>query len=108
MPRVRTEASSTVTWGEWLTFLADDRDSQPRIITQLNDANREFRSKDFIEDEPLVGEIHTVLDTNSAVTQTNAGSTLNATTTYTSRMRLNTTADDELTSTLTTAVNRDW
>lgn len=46
-PRMSTQSNATVTWGEWLTFLAEDRDSQPRIEILVNDTQQTFRSEDI-------------------------------------------------------------
>ena len=60
-PRVSTQGGATVTWGRFLTFLADDHDSQPRIVVQVNDTRRDFRSGDFDDGDdhaPFVKHIH--------------------------------------------------
>lgn len=38
-PRVRTESSATVVWSEFLTFLDRGRDSQPRTLVHLDNAD---------------------------------------------------------------------
>ncbi len=47
MSRSRTEASSTVTWGEYLTFLDDGRESQPLTVVRLNDQEQRYRAEDL-------------------------------------------------------------
>ncbi len=48
MPRVTTSAASTVTWGERLTQLGDERSSQARIVLQLNGNEApHYRSEDM-------------------------------------------------------------
>ena len=107
-----------MTWGEWLTYLADDRDSQPRIIVHMDDAETEFRSEDLKKDVngepmPLVGTIHKDLNSTGTVTQTQAGSsdatTTNETTTLTFHADKNKDGiDDQLSSSLTTNTNFNW
>ncbi len=50
MPRTSTNASNTVVWGEFLTFLAVDRNSQPQIVVQLNDEERRYRAEDMLKE----------------------------------------------------------
>ena len=108
MPRTTSQASATVTWGEGLTFLADDRDSQPRIIVHLDDTEREFRSEDLQDDQPLVGHIRKEIQSASEIQQDNSASRLNTTTTETTTMTLNTNNNDPISSTLTSDVNFNW
>lgn len=69
-PRSLTQGSGTVTWGEWLTYLTDDRDSQPRIIVNLDDQQAlDARSEDFPKDQPLVRHIHKDLNGAAQIEQ---------------------------------------
>ena len=90
MPRTSTQASSAVTWGEWLTFLADDRDSQPRVVVHVNDTRADdFRSGDFEggkegvkkdapKDAPLVSAIHNQFTSTGQLTQASGASSLSS------------------------------
>ncbi|MBI3321999.1 MAG: hypothetical protein HYZ91_07025 [Candidatus Omnitrophica bacterium] len=82
MPRTSTQASSAVTWGEYLTFLADDRDSQARVVVHVNDTRADdFRSGDFEggeKDAPLVSAIHNQFTNTGQLTQTSGTSNLSS------------------------------
>ena len=84
MPRTSTQASSAVTWGEYLTFLADDRDSQPRVVVHVNDTRADnFRSGDFEgggapKDAPLVRAIHNQFTSTGQLTQASGASSLSS------------------------------
>ena len=91
MPRTTTQGGATVTWGEALTFLDKERDSQPRIIVDLNGNAQEFRSDDLAAGQPLVRHISKRLSSTGAITQNNAGGSLETTTTESTTMTLNTT-----------------
>lgn len=90
MSRVMTQAGATVTWGEYLTFLADDRESQPRIVYFVNTSPpAEFRSEDFPEsDEPDVRAIHQVSISKGRSYQNSSGSGLKTTTTQQTTLEL--------------------
>lgn len=101
-PRTTTSASATVTWGERLTFLADDRDSQPRLAVRLNDQQRSYRSEDLNENQPFVRRIEKELQTDEAeVNQTGMVTSLSTQTTERTTLRLGTNRDPEMTSTIT-------
>lgn len=108
MPRTLSSGAGTVTWGELLTLLDDARDSQPRIIVELNDARREFRSEDLKKDEPLIHFIHKTLDSQGTMTQDNAGSDLDTSTTETTDLEFNTKSPSTLSSTTHSNVRFDW
>jgi len=108
MPRTTSQASASVTWGEWLTYLSDDRDSQPRIIVHLNDTQREFRSEDLKKDEPLVHRIDKTIASTGQIQQSNSASKLNTQTTEQTTMTLNTNNNDQVSSTLTSKVDFNW
>jgi hypothetical protein len=111
LPRAMTDAGATVTWGEWLTFLADDRDSQPRIVANLDGQIKEYRSEDLIPDTPLIGAIDKTLSSTGAIHQDNEGSRLSTTTTEDTTVTFNVTQDPTLTSSLTAGCDfqgADW
>ena len=117
-PRTMTQSSASVTWGEWLGYLANDRDSQPRIIVHMDNSETEFRSEDLLknaagEPMPLVSAVHKDLNSNGAVTQTNTGSSDATTTTETTTLTLNADqnkdgVNDQLSSSLTSTTNFNW
>lgn len=75
-PRVMTQGNATVTWGEWLTYLDDDRDSQPRVVVNLDDRSvPEFRAGDFPADQPLVRRVTKELVGSAEIQQGNSGVT---------------------------------
>lgn len=84
MPRTLTQAGATVIWGEYLTYLADDRDSESRIIFQVNaDPPREFRSSDFEganEDDPTIRQVDRITTSRGLSYQNNANSGIQTTT----------------------------
>ncbi|MCI0529741.1 MAG: hypothetical protein L0Y56_20050 [Nitrospira sp.] len=73
MPRVPSQGGGVVTWGEWLTFLADDEDSQPRIVVQLNKTRAEFRSGGFPDNQPFATRIANTTDRSGTIDQTGSG-----------------------------------
>ena len=106
-PRVMTQGNAAVTWGEWLTFLDGSRDSQPRIIVNLDDqATPEFRAEDFPADQPLVRRITKGLTGGGEIQQNNAGSSLASHTDETTTMELSNGA--ALNSTVNTNINYNW
>ena len=130
MTRIPTEAQSSAVWGEYLTFISDDREHHSRILLHLNDTpKKEFRAEDFqkiivgVDDEkhdkndtghdkakPTIDSIHkevTVKDT-SQVTQTNAKSTQHLDSTEDTTLTLNTKKNDQVTSHLTTTTDFNW
>ncbi len=109
MPRVLTQGNATVTWGEWLTYLNQSRDSQPRIIVNLDDqSEREFRSEDFIDvaNQPLVRRITKDLTGSGKIQQNNFKSTLASDTTESTTMELSNGAS--LTSSVDTNIRYNW
>ena len=105
-PRTTTAASATVTWGERLTFLGDDRDSQPRLVVQLNDQRRSYRSEDVIESQPFVKEITKTLVTDKAeLKQIGSVTGLSTQTTETTDLHLGTNRDSTLSSSITSTCN---
>lgn len=106
-PRTLTQAGATVTWGEWLTYLADDRDSQPRIIVNLDDQSApEFRSEDFASDKPLISKIQKQVDGASQIQQSNTSSSLNAGSTESTTLTLSN--DSTVSSSIDTNIHRNW
>lgn len=106
-PRVMTQGNATVTWGEWLTYLDGSRDSQPRIIVNLDDQSQpEFRAGDFPTEQPLVRRIVKELDGNGEIRQDNAGSTLASDTTETTTMELSN--GTPVASTVDTPIRYNW
>ena len=91
MPRTSTNASATVTWGEWLTYLGSDPDSQSRIVFQVNDTRQEYRSGDFdvgSKSDPLVKHISKQVTVNGTVNQNVNGSSLSSLATETTTLTL--------------------
>ena len=112
MPRTSTNASATVTWGEHLTTLSDDRDSQPRILVVLNNKEKEFRSEDFQENKDLIKHIHKEFQTiNAHAEQTPLVTSLETDTREVTTLTLNTKpgVDDNIQSTLNSPpIRRNW
>ena len=109
-PRSLTQAGATVTWGEWLTYLTDDRDSQPRIIVSLDDQDTiDARSEDFPEGEPLVKHIHKDLSGSAQIGQVNSSGLSSASTSSSSEnTTLTLSSDATAQSTMDTTISRDW
>lgn len=109
-PRMLTQGNSTVTWGEWLTFLTPgNRSSQPRIIINLDDqSEQEFRPEDFaaVADQPLVRRVTKDLTGGGTIQQNNGGSTLASDTTESTTMELSNGA--ALTSSVDTNIRYNW
>jgi hypothetical protein len=85
LPRVRTEASAFVEWGDRLSFAAASRyRTQPRIIVRLNNVEEEVRQSD-IGGATLMVTDGTLQNTSGGqITQTNGRSALGSSTTTTS------------------------
>jgi hypothetical protein len=83
-----TLARSTVTWGQWLTYLDDDRDSQPHIIFNLDDSEADFRSGDFPAGEPVIRRITKHMEGSGTIQQSNGGSSLAASASETTTLTL--------------------
>jgi len=148
-PRTTITANAAAVWGERLTFLDDDRDSQPRIVVHLNREQPHYRSEDLEdarlsdpsqdcpfdlkdclddcadEDDiadcrtdcrdtwegqcftlPLVDTLEKTLTVEEAeLTQSGGVTSVSSEVTETTRLRLNTTQDRNVESTLTSTCN---
>lgn len=107
MPRVATQAQSTVTWGRFLTFQTDDRESKPRLVLRVDDAEVWFPTEEIPEGAPLIRGISTTTRARGTSSQTNAASALSTTTTQETSVQLNAGAG-AVDSVLTSDVNLDW
>jgi hypothetical protein len=109
-PRAMTQGSGTVTWGEFLTYLDDSRDSQPRIIVNLDDPGvpAEFRSEDFRKSQPLIQSIDKDAQASGRIDQWNTGSSRSSTATEDTTLTLNTKNNAKVQSRVNTTVNSNW
>jgi hypothetical protein len=111
MPRGRVDGDATVVWGERLTHLSDEPESEPRTFIDLDGKVQMFRSSAMPEDKPLVGLIVTesASDAKSEVAGAGAGAAATATlasqTSDTVTWTLNTTTPTTLTSELSSGCN---
>lgn len=111
MPGSLTQGSGSATWGEYLTFLDDSRDSQARILVKLNNASeKEFRSEDLDEDQPFVSDINKHIQSTGVIAQSNARSSLATTTDETTTLvfHLKDGGADAVSSTESSHVNLNW
>ncbi len=109
-PTTLISSRATVTWGERLTFLGNDSDSEPRVVVKLNDdPPRLLRSGDFRNPSAPFRSIEKRTDASGTVSQGTSGSTLIAQTTETTTINLNTPNDDKISSTtFSLDTNQAW
>lgn len=125
IPRTLTTSTSSVTWGEFLTLLADDADSAPLVVVDLNtnggiNQRRNFNAGedgDLEDNQPLVSSIDRIINVNeslssSEVKQDASGrltTRLGAVTTELTTLTINTKGDDaQVFSQLDTNVSINW
>ena len=115
MPRQRFESQAMIVWGERLANLADDKESEPRTIVDMDKMRLAsgslpvYRSSDLVdepggaEDEkkPLISRINTTATSLGTSWGNPTDTGLASTTTSTVQMTLNTNINSTLTSTLT-------
>lgn len=115
MPRTLTEGTANVIWGEHLAVGdEDDRNSQTRIMFQVNDALREFRDEDFSPRRgggspslPHVTQVTRQQNSSGSVQQSDAKtSSLSTTTTQTTALTLK--SSDTVAGAVTSSVDWNW
>ena len=108
MPRVTTEATSTAVLGKFLTFLARDKDSHPRVVVNLNNKVQEFNSDDLTGQGSLISKVDRTINSTGSIQTTKANTTLRTNTTDNTTMTLNTKGQDAISSSLTSSTAFDW
>ena len=108
MPRMTTESRSMSVWGKFLSFLARDDDSRPRVVVNLNGTQAVFNSDDLTGQAGLVDKIARGVHSEGGIITTNQGTNLVTTTTTNATMTLNTKGNDAVSSELTSQSTFNW
>ena len=108
MPRMTTEAQSSVVWARFLSFLTGDSESKPRTVVNLNDTIKTFNADDLTGQPSLVSDIDRRIQSSGGIVTTRSGTGLVTTTTDDTTMTLNTKRRDAIQSSLTSQSTFNW